>query len=181
MLSFYFQNYKKRGKNTHVYPLSKIFADRMTIINPPSPLIIKVVSACSAFCKHPRTRPEVQRLFSLLYPGYNTTNQKESGTEGTIERNASLADTFPPSGALLRSAAEHKNTFTSSGRGTYRGNAPRVEGQCENQSRGGEEGKRVGNRTVPPLELVNSAAAANTVVETDTACFLSCFSSSIVS
>lgn len=108
MLSFYFQNYKKRGKNTHVYPLSKIFADRMTIINPPSPLIIKVVSACSAFCKHPRTRPEVQRLFSLLYPGYNTTNQKETRTEGTIERNASLADTFPPSGSLLRSAAEQK-------------------------------------------------------------------------
>lgn len=58
----------------------------MTIINPPSPLIIKVVSACSAFCKHPRTRPEVQRLFSLLYPGYNTTNQKETRTERTIER-----------------------------------------------------------------------------------------------
>lgn len=94
-----------------LYPRQRRFAERMTIIKPPpSPLIIKVVSACSAFCKHPRMRPEVQRLFSLLYPGYNTTNQKETRTERTIEREQEKckSDTFPPSGSLLRSAAEQK-------------------------------------------------------------------------
>lgn len=84
MLSSYFQNLKKREEEEEEKPSCIpfiqdifLFADHMTISNPPSPLIIKVVSACSAICKHPHTRPEVQRLSSFLYPGNNTTNRKK--------------------------------------------------------------------------------------------------------
>lgn len=79
----------KKEEKIHVYPLSKIASICWSHDNNQTPshlLIIKVVSACSAICKHPRTRPEVQRLFSLLYPGYNTTNWKKVRTERTIKR-----------------------------------------------------------------------------------------------
>lgn len=62
--------------------------DIKTLPSRPS-LISKVVSACSAICKHPRTRPEVQRLSSLLLPKIQH-NKKEIKTERerTVRRNS---------------------------------------------------------------------------------------------
>lgn len=143
---------KKEEKNTHVYPLPKIASLCWSHDNnqtPSHPLIIKVVSACSAICKHPRTRPEVQRLFSLLYPGYNTTNRKinqdgENDKERVGEMQVWLTRSQHQNVRFAQQRSRNSScsptTFKSSRRGIHQGTSPHVKGQCYNRSQGVSDG-----------------------------------------
>lgn len=81
MLSSSFQNYKtkkRKKENACVPSFPSPLCWSRDDIKCPSPLISKVVSArVVPSVKRLRTRPEVQRPSSLLYPGCNTTNRKK--------------------------------------------------------------------------------------------------------